>query len=101
MARADVTWGEERIAAELQVTLGIQVSPRTARRYMPKRQRPADRLFQRWSTFVRNHAGAVLACDFFVTITAMVRTQYVFVALDVEPASRFLRTTPVLHQRVV
>jgi putative transposase len=32
---------------------------------------------------VRNHADAVLACDFFVTITAMFRTLYVFVVLDV------------------
>jgi len=29
MARANSTWGEERIAAELQLELGIRVSPRT------------------------------------------------------------------------
>jgi len=29
MARDNVTWGEERIAAELLLTLGIRVSPRT------------------------------------------------------------------------
>jgi len=34
-------------------------------------------------TFVRNHAEAMLACDFFVTITARFRTLYVFVVLDV------------------
>jgi putative transposase len=32
---------------------------------------------------VRNHASAVLACDFFVAITATFRVLYVFVALDV------------------
>ena len=32
MARANHTWGEERIAAELRVKLGIAVSPRTVRR---------------------------------------------------------------------
>jgi hypothetical protein len=32
---------------------------------------------------VRNHASAVLACDFFVTITATFRVLYVFVVLDV------------------
>src|SRR5262252_8914388 len=37
MATANRTWGEERIAAELLVKLGIQVSPRTVRRYMPSR----------------------------------------------------------------
>jgi len=36
-----------------------------------------------WSTFVRNHASAALACDFFVTITATFRVLYVFVVLDV------------------
>jgi hypothetical protein len=30
MARANRTWGEERIAAELLLKLGIAVSPRTA-----------------------------------------------------------------------
>ena len=84
MARANATWGEERIAAELQLKLGISVSPRTVRRYMPRGRRPHDRRSsQRWSTFVRNHAGAILACDFFVTITASFRTLYVFVVLDV------------------
>ena len=32
---------------------------------------------------MRNHASAVLACDFFVTITARFRTLYGFVVLDV------------------
>ena len=73
-------WGEERIAAELRLKLGLCVSPRTVRRYMPKHGRPRDRVSsQRWSTFVRNHAGAMLACDFFITITAGFRTLYVFV----------------------
>jgi putative transposase len=85
MARANVTWGEERIAAELRLKLGLRVSPRTVRRYMPPSRRPRGRVSsQRWSTFVRNHAGAILACDFFVTITARFRTLYVFVVLDVD-----------------
>jgi len=33
------TWGEERIAAELRVKLGMTLSPRTVRRYMPSRPR--------------------------------------------------------------
>src|SRR5262249_22512838 len=36
-----------------------------------------------WSTFVRNHATAVLACDFFVAISATFRALYVFEVLDV------------------
>jgi transposase InsO family protein len=38
---------------------------------------------QTWTTFVRNHASAVLACDFFVTVTATFRVLYVFVVLEV------------------
>jgi putative transposase len=38
---------------------------------------------QLWSTFVRNHASAVLACDFFVAFTASFRVFYVFVVLEV------------------
>jgi putative transposase len=84
MARANRTWGEERIAAELLLKLGISISPRTVRRYMRRRPsaQPGSRS-QAWSTFVRNHARDVLACDFFVTVTARFRLLYVFVVLDV------------------
>jgi len=37
MAAANRTWGEERIANELLLKLGIRVSPRTVRRYMRSR----------------------------------------------------------------
>ncbi len=84
VATANRTWGEERIAAELLLKLGLRVSPRTIRRYMPPgagpRRRPG---VQAWSTFVRNHARGVLACDFFVTVTATFRVFYVFVVLEV------------------
>jgi putative transposase len=84
MARANRTWGEERIAAELLLKLGISVSPRTVRRYM-KRPVPSGRgaQTQMWSTFLRNHAREVLACDFLVTVTARFRLVYVFVVLDI------------------
>jgi putative transposase len=84
MATENVTWGEERIAAELQLKLGLRVSPRTIRRYMPRRGSPrGGRGSQAWSTFVRNHARAVLACDFFVTVTASFRVVDTFVVLEV------------------
>jgi transposase InsO family protein len=84
MALANRTWGEKRIASELLVKLGIRVSPRTVRRYMPTSRAPRDGArSQLWSTFVRNHASAVLACDFFVVVTARFRIFYVFVVLEV------------------
>ena len=84
MARANPTWGEERIADELLLKLGLTVSPRTVGRYL-QRLRPSrgGRPSQRWTTFVRNYAHAVLACDFFTTITVHFRILYVFVVLDV------------------
>src|SRR5215813_3532764 len=38
---------------------------------------------QRWSTFVRNHAKGIVACDFFVVVTATFRVLYVFVVMEV------------------
>jgi putative transposase len=38
---------------------------------------------QRWATFVRNHAQALVACDFCVTVTATFRVLYIFVTLEV------------------
>jgi transposase InsO family protein len=82
MARENVLWGEERIANELLLKLGIRISPRTVRKYLPKRRpgRPGGDL--RWSTFLRNQATAILACDFFIAVTATFRILYVFVVIE-------------------
>jgi len=61
MARDNPTWGQERIANELRLKLGLQISPRTVRKYMPTYlgRGPGPRVpSQRWATFVRNHAQA-------------------------------------------
>jgi transposase InsO family protein len=84
MATHNRTWGEERIAAELRVKLGLTVSPRTVRRYMPSRPRSrGGRSAQSWTTFLHNHASAVLACDFFIVVTATFQRLYVFAILDI------------------
>jgi putative transposase len=82
MALENPIWGEERIANELLVKLSIRVSPRTVRKYMPKRPAGQPLGDQRWSTFLKNHANAILACDFFVTVTATFRMLYVFVVIE-------------------
>jgi hypothetical protein len=38
---------------------------------------------QRWSTFVRSHAQAMVAWDFFISVTATFRIIYVFVAMEI------------------
>jgi putative transposase len=93
MASSNPTWGEERIANELLLKIGIQISPRTVRRYMPKRPRRPTIPAQRWMTFVRNHAKAIIAADFFVVVTA--RFQFVYVLVIME-----IRTRRVLHFNV-
>ena len=82
IASENPSWGEERIANELLVKLGIRVSPRTVNKYLPRppRGRPKDDL--RWSTFLRLHAQGIIACDFFVAVTATFRLLYVFVVIE-------------------
>ncbi len=84
MARDNIGWGEERIANELLLKLGIQISPRTIRKYMPKRPKGQPRGDQRWSTFVANHAKAIVACDFLTVVTATFKFLYVFVIIEIE-----------------
>src|SRR5437667_11175679 len=49
---------------------------------MPKPPPGHPRGDQRSSTFLGNHATAILACDFFVAITATFRMLYVFVVIE-------------------
>lgn len=51
MARANPTWGEERIADELRLKLGLTVSPRTVGRYL-RHLRPSrgGQPSRRWAT---------------------------------------------------
>src|ERR1700675_3049759 len=67
MALENPLWGQERIANELLVKLGVQISPRTVRKYLPNPPLGRPRGDQRWSTFLKNNARAIVACDFFVT----------------------------------
>jgi putative transposase len=39
---------------------------------------------QRWSTFVANHAKAIVACDFLTVVTATFKFLYVFVIIEIE-----------------
>ena len=98
MARGNPTWGEERIAAELLVKLGIRVSRRSVRRYMARKTDGGGcgGTGQRWATFVRNHAVALVACDFCVVVTATCRVLYVFVAIEIG-SRRLLHVNATRH----
>jgi hypothetical protein len=72
MPRDNLTWGQRRIANELRLKLGLQVSPRTVRKYMPTRRdwTPGCRvLSQRWRTFLRNHAWDLIVSGIAVDLT--------------------------------
>ena len=82
MANENPIWGQERIANELLLKLGLRISPRTVGKYMPNRPPGFPRGDQRWATFLRNHAEAIVACDFCVVVTATFQLLYVFVLME-------------------
>jgi transposase InsO family protein len=99
MVRENVTWGEERIADELSLKLGIWVSPRTVRKYWPRQPRDPGRgraSSQHWRTFVKNHAQGIVACDFLVAVTVRFRVLFVFVAMEVG-SRRILHSNVTAH----
>jgi putative transposase len=82
MAAENPTWGEEHIANELKLKLGIRVSPRTVPKYLASHRGRTPDPSQRWLTFVHTHAQAIVACDFFVVFTARFRILYVLVIME-------------------
>ncbi len=77
-------WGAERIRGEL-LKLGLRVSKRTIQKYM-QQARPPTLPSQSWTTFVRNHAHAIWACDFLQVTDLLFRPVFAFFV--VELASR-------------
>jgi putative transposase len=82
IANENPSCGEERIANERVLRLGIRVSPRTVRKYLPRHPRGRPRGDLRWSTFLRVHAQGLIARDFFVAVTATFRLLHVFVVIE-------------------
>jgi putative transposase len=62
MAQENRLWGAERIRGEL-LKLGIRVCKRTVQKYL-RGVRSHQPQGQKWSTFLRNHAAQIWACDF-------------------------------------
>jgi transposase InsO family protein len=78
MARENHLWGAEKIVGEL-LKLGITVGKPTVQKYMIQARRTTGG--QSWSTFLRNHAREVWACDFTVTHDLVFRPIYTFVII--------------------
>jgi putative transposase len=77
------------LAAEnlyLRKQLALYKERRTVRKYLPedpKGSRQCTAPSHRWMSFVRNHAKAVLACDFCCCVTVLFRVIYAFIVMEV------------------
>jgi putative transposase len=80
MADDNRLWGAERIRGEL-LKLGIRVSKQTVQRYIRDIHKP-HRSGQSWSTFVRNHAHKIWACDFLQTYDVLFRAIFIFFIIE-------------------
>jgi len=89
IARDNFLWGAERIRGEL-LKLGIKISKRTIQKYMSITRREVS---QTWSTFLKNHASHIWACDFTVVHDLLFRNLYVFVIIE-------LHTRRIVHAAV-
>src|SRR6266487_4476696 len=88
MATNNRLWGAERIRGEL-LKLGIHVCKRTIQKYMRnvRTQQPRG---QKWSTFLRNHAANIWACDFLQVTDLFFRPLFAFFLIE-------LKTRRVIH----
>ena len=91
MANENLLWGAERIRGEL-LKLGIEVSKRSIQKYMPK-DRKAHSSSQTWTTFLKNQASGIWACDFTVVYDWLFRTWYIFIVME-------LKTRRIVHTGV-
>ncbi len=88
MATNNRLWGAERIRGEL-LKLGLRVCKRTVQKYMRgvRRHQPRG---QKWSTFLRNHAAQVWACDFLQVTDLFFRPLFAFFVVE-------LKSRKVIH----
>ena len=97
LARENPSWGYRRIHGELLV-LGIKVAASTVWEIL--RQAGIDPAPERasttWASFLRSQADALIACDFFETVT--LTGARLFVLAAIEHASRRIRVLGVTAQ---
>ena len=88
MAVKNRLWGAERIRGEL-LKLGMHVCKRTIQKYMRGIRTKPPR-GQKWSTFLRNHAASIWACDFLQVTDLFFRPVFAFFLME-------LKTRRVIH----
>ena len=90
MSRDHPEWGEDRIALELHLKLGVKHSTSTVRRYMVDGGRPGG---STWSSFLQRHAPDLWAMDFTTVALWNYEVRYVLIILHHE-------TRRVVHHAV-
>ncbi|MET7765572.1 helix-turn-helix domain-containing protein [Streptomyces sp. NPDC005393] len=90
LARENPNWGYRRLHGELLV-LGVKVAASTVWKILKESGvDPApDRSSSTWADFLRSQADALLACDFFETVTLSGARMYVLAVI--EHSSRHIR----------
>ena len=90
LARENPSWGYRRIHGELLV-LGIKVAASTVWEILKQAgiDPVPDRASTTWASFLRSQADALLACDFFETVT--LSGTRLFVLAVIEHATRRIR----------
>lgn len=83
MATENPRWGDRRIKGEL-LKLGIKVSATTIRMLLRRHRVPPAprRSGPTWRQFIRAHASAIIATDFFAIESVFLRTFYVIVFIE-------------------
>lgn len=82
LAHENGTWGYRRIHGELAL-LGVTVAASTAWEILKDAgvDPSPDRAATSWAAFLRGQAEAILACDFFETVTLTGQRQYVLAVI--------------------
>jgi transposase InsO family protein len=83
LARENPNWGYRRLHGELLI-LGVKVAASTVWEILKEAGiNPApERNSSTWADFLRSQAEAVLACDFFETVTLSGARMYVFAVIE-------------------
>jgi len=83
LARENLGWGYRRIHCALLV-LGVQVAASTVWEILKDAgiPPPPERTSSTWADFLRSQADALLACDFFETVTLSGARLYVFALIE-------------------
>lgn len=85
LAAENVSWSTRRIANEMFVKFGIRIAPNTVKKYLSPtdpRRSGRGRGDQSWAAFMRNHAKAIAACDFAVSMRIGFEILYIFVVME-------------------